>query len=146
MLKWLDVLEIQYRSQRREIPCSSSSSIWTLPILAYLTFKAPIATKVVCFSCLLKCLRSLYGKQCGPRSDCSGAVCSEFTLFASILNSSVMLGNYLQQTTSADDIFRCIIFLALLGLRPIITDMTTEWKLANFACFVCIFFFRFILI
>ena len=29
-------------------------------------------------------------------------------LFASILNSSVMLGNYLQQTTSADDIFRWI--------------------------------------
>ena len=27
--------------------------------------------KVVCFSRLLKCLRSLYGKQCGPRSDCS---------------------------------------------------------------------------
>ena len=37
-----------------------------------------------------------------------GAVCSRSTLFASILNSSVMLGNYLQQTTSADDIFRCI--------------------------------------
>ena len=35
-----------------------------------------------------------------------GAVCSGFTLFASILNSSVMLGNYLQQTTSAEDIFR----------------------------------------
>ena len=33
-------------------------------------------------------------------------------LIASILNSSVMLGNYLQQTTSAD-IFRCIFFLAL---------------------------------
>ena len=30
------------------------------------------------------------------------------TLFASTLNSSVMLGNYLEQTTSADDIFRCI--------------------------------------
>ena len=44
-----------------------------------------------------------------------GAVCSGFTLFASILNSSVMLGNYLQQTTSADDIFRCIFFLG--GLR-----------------------------
>ena len=42
-----------------------------------------------------------------------GAVCSGSTLFASILNSSVFLGNYLQQTTSADDIFRCIIFLAL---------------------------------
>ena len=37
-----------------------------------------------------------------------GAVCSGPTLFASILNSSVMLGNYLQQTTSTDDIFRCI--------------------------------------
>ena len=37
-----------------------------------------------------------------------GAVCSGSTLFASILNSSVMLGNYLQQTTSADDILRCI--------------------------------------
>ena len=36
-----------------------------------LTLIVPIATKVVCFSCLLKCLRSLYGKQCGLRSDCS---------------------------------------------------------------------------
>ena len=42
-----------------------------------------------------------------------GAVCSGSTLFTSILNSSVMLGNYLQQTTSAEDIFRCIFFLAL---------------------------------
>ena len=36
------------------------------------------------------------------------AVCSESTLVASVLNLSVMLGNYLQQATSADDIFRCI--------------------------------------
>ena len=42
-----------------------------------------------------------------------GAVCSGSTLFASILNSSVMLGNYLRQTTSTDDIFRCNVFLAL---------------------------------
>ena len=28
-----------------------------------------------------------------------GAVCSGSTLYVSILNSSVMLGNYLQQTT-----------------------------------------------
>ena len=42
-----------------------------------------------------------------------GAVCPGTTLFASILNSLVMLGNYLQQMTSADDIFRCIFFLAL---------------------------------
>ena len=36
-----------------------------------------------------------------------GAVCSGSTQVASILNSSGMLGNHLQQTTSADDIFRC---------------------------------------
>ena len=52
----------------------------------------PIATKVVCFSRLLKCLRSLYGKQCGPRSDCSSPppppppppanfVCGGYTVF-----------------------------------------------------------------
>ena len=33
-----------------------------------------------------------------------GAVCSGSTLFAFTLNLSVMLGNYLQQTISADDI------------------------------------------
>ena len=37
-----------------------------------------------------------------------GAICSGSILFAYILNSSVKLGNYLQQTTSLDDIFRCI--------------------------------------
>ena len=42
-----------------------------------------------------------------------GAVSSGSTLFASILNSSAKLGNYLQQTTSTDDIFRCIFFLTL---------------------------------
>ena len=31
-----------------------------------------------------------------------GAVCSESTLFPSILNLSVVLGNYLQQTASAE--------------------------------------------
>ena len=46
-----------------------------------------------------------------------GAVCSGSTLFASILNSSVMLGNYLQQTTSADDVFRCIFFLGALRVK-----------------------------
>ena len=38
-----------------------------------------------------------------------GAVCSGSTLFASILISSVLLGNYF----AADDFSRCIIFLAL---------------------------------
>ena len=46
-----------------------------------------------------------------PDQTCSGS-----TLFASILSLLVMLGNYLQQTTSTDDIFRCIFFLALSGL------------------------------
>ena len=78
-----------------------------------LTLNAPIAAKVVCFSRLLESLRSLYGKQCGPRSDCS----YRSMLFASLLNSSVMLGNYLQQMISADDIFRCIFYLALEGLN-----------------------------
>ena len=41
------------------------------------------------------------------------AVCSRSTMFASILISSVMLGNYLQQTTSADDIF----FLGALRVK-----------------------------
>ena len=49
-----------------------------------------------------------------------GAVCSGSTLFASILNSSVMLGNFLQQTTSADDIFRCIFILDALRVKTII--------------------------
>ena len=47
------------------------------------------------------------------QTDPIGAVCSGSTLFASILNLSVKLGNYLQQTTSADNIFRCIFFLVL---------------------------------
>ena len=46
-----------------------------------------------------------------------GAVCSGSTLFASILNFSVLLGNYLQQTTSAEDIFRCIFFLCALRVK-----------------------------
>ena len=48
-----------------------------------------------------------------------GGVCSGPTLFASTLNLSVMLGNYLQQTTSADDIFRCILFLGTLRVNEI---------------------------
>ena len=46
-----------------------------------------------------------------------GAVCSGSKLFASILNLSVMLGNYLQHTTSADNIFRCIFFLGTLRVK-----------------------------
>ena len=48
-------------------------------------------------------------------------------LFASILNLSVMLGDYLQQTTSADDIFRYIFFL----LR--VNDHQCQLKIFNFS-------------
>ena len=49
-----------------------------------------------------------------------GAVCSGSTLFASILSLLVMLGDYLQQTTSAEDIFRCI-FLGALRVKHVDT-------------------------
>ena len=49
-----------------------------------------------------------------------GAVCSAYTLFASTLYSSVMLVNYLQQATSADDIFRCMFFLGALRVNKIV--------------------------
>ena len=45
--------------------------------------------------------------------DQTAPICPGSTLFTSILNLSVMLGNNLQQTTSADDIFMCVFFLAL---------------------------------
>ena len=61
-----------------------------------------------------------------------GAVCSGSMLFASILNSSVMLGNYLQQTTSADDIFRCILQFethwrqCAVSLSPLLENSSTK--------------------
>ena len=45
------------------------------------------------------------------------AVCSGSKLFASILNLSVMLDSYLQQTISADGIFRCIFYWRFKGKR-----------------------------
>ena len=51
------------------VPRSESTTLGNFRLI--LTLNAPIATKVVCFSRLLKYLRSLYGKQCGPKSDCS---------------------------------------------------------------------------
>ena len=57
------------------------------------------------------------------------AVCSGSTLFASILNSSVMLGNYLQQTTSADNIFICIFFLGALRVNSL--PNIACWKISH---------------
>ena len=56
-----------------------------------------------------------------------GAVCSWSKLFASILNSSVMLGNYLQQTTSSRRHFSdAFFFLALLGLSSSISRLIIQ--------------------
>ena len=48
------------------------------------------------------------------------------TQFASILNSSVLFGNYLQQTTSADNIFRCIFFLGTLRAKSKMINTKTQ--------------------
>ena len=62
--------------------------------------------------------------QTAPITAPIGAVCSWPMLFASILNTSVMLGNYLQQTISADDFFRCIFFLGALRLIKLLVIIT----------------------
>ena len=64
-----------------------------------LTLNAPIATKVVCFSRLKMFKKPLWQT---VWTQIRLLLCSGSTLFASILNSSVMLGNYLQQTTFSD--------------------------------------------
>ena len=73
---------------------------------------------------------SVYPHQTAPK----GAVCSGSTLFASILNLSVMLGNYLQQTTSADDMLRCIFFLALLRVKDVINMGDHSFFLYFYSC------------
>ena len=68
-----------------------------------------------------------------------GAVCSGSTLFASILNSSVMLGNYLQQTTSADVIFQMHFFLALFtrGIWKVLSrSFISVTELQTLSCLV----------
>ena len=60
-----------------------------------------------------------------------GAVCSGSTLFASILNSSVMLDNYLQQTASADVISRCIFFLGALRVKPSLYSHTNLYLMLD---------------
>ena len=55
-----------------------------------------------------------------------GAFCSGFTLFASILNSSVMLGNYLQQKTFSD-----AFFLGALRVNNVIAETIQKTFLNN---------------
>ena len=62
---FIQILIIEYSVSKIRVHILNVGSMISL------TLKAPITTKIVCFSRLLKCLRSLCGKQCGPRSDCS---------------------------------------------------------------------------
>ena len=64
-----------------------------------------------------------------------GEVSSGSTLLASILNSSVMLGNYLKQTTSEDDIFRCNFFLGALRVNSYLVNIFVPKMSASF--YVC---------
>ena len=63
-----------------------------------------------------------------------GAVCSGSTLFASIDNSSVMLGNYLQQTTFSDTFFFLdalrvsIAYMMEPDLAQIILSLPSKWE------------------
>ena len=85
-----------------------------------LALKAPIATKVICISRLLKCLWSLYDKQCGPDKTAPiGAVWSGSTLFASILKLIINVW----QLFAADDFsrrhFSDAFFLGTLRVRKL---------------------------
>ena len=80
-----------------------------------LTLNAPISKSRLLFSSAEMFKKPLWQTVWTQIRPLLGAVCSGSTLFASILNSSVMLGNYLQQTTSADNIYSCIFAWHLKG-------------------------------
>ena len=91
-----------------------SGGVTTTP--NFLTLKSTIATKVVCFLVCLNVEEASMADIVEPDQTAPiGAVYSWSSLFASILKSSVTLGNYLQQTASADDIFRCIFWWCFKG-------------------------------
>ena len=92
---------------------------FAIRIKRMLTLKAPIATKVVCFSCLLKCLRSFYDKQCGPRSDCSYREQSD--LGPNCLLQNLQFVSNVRQLFAAEDFsirhFSDAFFLGALGVN-----------------------------
>ena len=65
-----------------------------------------------------------------------GAVCSGFTMFASLLNLSVMLGNYLQQTTFSDAFFLGalrVIYISIYHNYEIQFDLILHVSVNNFS-------------
>ena len=65
--------------------------------------------KVVCCCRLLKCYRTIYDKQCGPRSDYR----SNLIKIQDVCFYAVMFCNYSQQMTSVDDLFGCKVLSAI---------------------------------
>ena len=72
-----------------------------------LTLKAPITTKLFLFRHLLKLLKASMTNSMNP--DQTAPISSVSTLFVSILESVSNVGNYLQQTSSADDILDALL-------------------------------------
>ena len=89
-------------------------------LMRYLALNAPIATKV-CFSRLLKCLRSLYGKQYEPRLDCSYRS-SLFWVHAVSFYTKIV-SNF-RQLFAADDFtrrhFQMHFFLGAFRVNPVL--------------------------
>ena len=108
LAQWLICLSfVDYNKGFRSLIWPWSQTKYTI----YLTLNVPIATKFVCFSRLLKCIRSLYAKRCRPRSDCSYLFWVHTVCFYSQFVSNVT------QLFAADDFsrrhFQMHFFLAL---------------------------------
>ena len=103
----------------------------------YLTLNEPITTKVVCFSRRLKCLKSLYCKQCGPRSDCSyrsslfwvRAVC----FYTSFVSNA-------KQLFAADDFsrrhFQMHFFLGALRVKSHVLTKINNWNQMKWTVYI----------
>ena len=58
-----------------------------------------------------------------------GAVCSGSTLFASVLNSSVMQGKYLQQTTFSEAFFLGALSVKTCSMPTNINNFELKWSI-----------------
>ena len=110
VLIWVETVCKGYQLQLPRKELTDCNMKVNEPAHEILTLNVPSATKVVCVSLLLKCLRSLYGKQCGPRSDCS---CRSSLFWVQAVCFNTLFVSNVRQLFAADDIFRCIFFLAL---------------------------------
>ena len=97
--------------------------MFCLSLEVELTLNAPVATKVDCFSRLLKCLRSLYGEQCGPRSDCSPR--SSLFWDHAVRFYTLFIGN-VRQLFAADDFSRPFQIHFFLGALRVKTPFPIE--------------------